>query len=69
MRSVRNLTLGLVLLVPWLAGAAALTTPQIVATTLAGLPACVHWRPVGTCLWLRCTWSGCSIRTSLKVGH
>ncbi|MEZ5573749.1 MAG: TraU family protein [Halioglobus sp.] len=25
--------------------------------------------PVGICFWLRCSPSGCSVRTSLKVGH
>ncbi len=24
---------------------------------------------MGVCFWLHCTWTGCSVRTSIKVGH
>ena len=49
--------------------AGAITTPQIVAQTIAAAPACMRWMPVGLCFWLRCSWTGCSVETSLKVGH
>jgi hypothetical protein len=29
----------------------------------------MRWMPVGVCFWLRCSGTGCSVRTSLKVGH
>ena len=45
------------------------TTAQIVAQTTAGVPTCMRWMPIGLCFWLRCSWSGCEVRTSLKVGH
>ena len=45
------------------------TTPQIIAQTTAGALTCMRWMPVGLCFWLYCTLSGCSVRTSLKVGH
>ena len=44
-------------------------TSQIIAQTAAGALTCMRWMPVGMCFWLRCSWSGCSVRTSLKVGH
>lgn len=47
-----------------------ITTDSIVSDTMSAVTSCMHWRPVGTCFWLRCSlFSGCSIRTSLKVGH
>ena len=49
--------------------AAVLTTPTIVAQTSAAALACMRWMPVGMCLWLRCSFSGCSVRTAVKVGH
>jgi integrating conjugative element protein (TIGR03756 family) len=47
----------------------AITTPQIAAQTTAALPACLRWMPVGVCFWLRCSAFGCSVESSLKVGH
>ncbi|MEW8042658.1 MAG: hypothetical protein AB2800_20955, partial [Candidatus Thiodiazotropha endolucinida] len=44
------------------------TTPQIVAQTTTAALACMRWMPIGMCFWLRCSWSGCSVRTSIKVG-
>jgi hypothetical protein len=29
----------------------------------------MRWMPVGVCFWLRCSFFGCRVRTSLKVGH
>ena len=44
-------------------------TPAILATTVAGFPSCIAWRPTGVCFFLHCTIFGCSIRTSIKVSH
>ena len=44
-------------------------TPAILATTVAGFPSCIAWRPTGVCFFLHCTIVGCSIRTSIKVSH
>ena len=49
--------------------AATITTPRIVAHTTAATFACMRWMPVGMCFWLHCSWKGCRVRTSLKVGH
>ncbi|MCP5314547.1 MAG: TIGR03756 family integrating conjugative element protein, partial [Chromatiaceae bacterium] len=48
--------------------AATVTTPGIVAQTTAATFTCMRWMPVGLCFWLRCSWRGCRVRTSLKVG-
>ena len=45
----------------------ALTTATIAASTLS--PDCLEYRVVGICFWLRCTSSGCSVKTSVKVRH
>lgn len=67
---VRTFAAGAALLAALMpAWAGSITTPGIVATTLSGLASCVRWRPIGTCFWLKCSLSGCTIRTSLKVGH
>ena len=29
----------------------------------------MQWMPTGVCFWLHCTVTGCSVRTSIKVGH
>lgn len=49
--------------------AATMTTAEIISQTTTGALACTRWMPVGACFWLRCSWTGCSIETSLKVGH
>ena len=46
-----------------------INTSQILARTTAAAPSCMQWMPIGTCFWLRCTWRGCRVRSSLKVGH
>lgn len=46
-----------------------ITTDSIISETMSAAESCLHWRPVGVCLWLRCSLFGCSIQTSLKVGH
>ena len=57
------------LVLPSLGNAGAITTPRIVAQTVAAAPACMRWTPVGLCFWLHCSWTGCRVRTSVKVGH
>ncbi|PCF93519.1 TIGR03756 family integrating conjugative element protein [Vreelandella nigrificans] len=47
--------------------AEALTTPQIVASSLS--TQCLDYQVIGICVWLNCSWSGCSIRTSVQVRH
>ncbi|ECF1702284.1 TIGR03756 family integrating conjugative element protein [Salmonella enterica subsp. enterica] len=47
--------------------AAAITTPQIIASALS--PACLQYRVAGICYWLLCTPFGCTVRTSVKVKH
>lgn len=44
-------------------------TAAILATTVAGFPSCIAWRPTGVCFWLHCTIFGCSVKTSIKVSH
>ena len=46
-----------------------ITTPGIVAKTTAAALSCMRWMPIGICYCLRCSWSGCRVRTSIKVGH
>jgi integrating conjugative element protein (TIGR03756 family) len=67
----RFMSLGLaaLLMLPLAGKAGSITTPQIVAKTTAGAFSCMRWMPIGMCYWLRCSWRGCSVRTSIKVGH
>jgi len=69
LRSFLQLLAAAVLTLPSLGYAGAITTPQIVAQTIAAAPACMRWTPVGLCFWLDCDLSGCRVRTSTKVGH
>jgi integrating conjugative element protein (TIGR03756 family) len=46
-----------------------ITSPQIITQTTTAALSCVQWMPIGACFWLRCSESGCSVRTSIKVGH
>ena len=45
----------------------AINTGTIVASTLS--PDYLEYRVVGICYWLYCTWTGCTVRTSVKVRH
>ena len=45
----------------------AINTGTIVASTLS--PDCLEYRVVGICYRLYCTWTGCTVRTSVKVRH
>ncbi|MEW8015092.1 MAG: TIGR03756 family integrating conjugative element protein [Candidatus Sedimenticola endophacoides] len=47
--------------------AASTNTAAIISGTAAALPSCLNWRLDGTCLWLRCGWGGCRVRTTLRV--
>jgi integrating conjugative element protein (TIGR03756 family) len=46
-----------------------ITTPEILAGTVAAIPSCLRWMPIGVCFWLRCGLTGCSVTTSVMVGH
>ena len=61
--------LAVVLQAPLASHAATITTPGIVAQTTAATFACMRWTPVGVCFWLHCSWTGCRVRSSVKVGH
>ncbi|MFG1304659.1 TIGR03756 family integrating conjugative element protein [Xanthobacter autotrophicus] len=45
----------------------ALDSATIAASALS--PDCLAYRVVGICYWLNCDFSGCSVRTSVKIRH
>ncbi|MGR0116396.1 TIGR03756 family integrating conjugative element protein [Ralstonia pseudosolanacearum] len=45
----------------------AVDTATITASALS--PDCLAYRVVGVCYWLSCSWSGCTVHTSVKVRH
>jgi len=45
----------------------ALNTSTITSSALS--VDCLEYRVVGICYWLHCTWTSCSVRTSVKVRH
>lgn len=49
--------------------AADISTAEIVAQTTEAALACMQWMPTGVCFWLRCSYSGCRVRTSVKIGQ
>jgi integrating conjugative element protein (TIGR03756 family) len=67
--SGRALFLAAVLLLPTAGQAGAITTVGILARTTAAALSCLRWMPIGACFWLHCSWSGCKIKTSIRVGH
>jgi len=71
MRCRRLLLLGLAapLSLPHPGRAGSITTPEIVAHTTSAAFSCMQWMPIGTCFWLDCSPLGCSVKTSVKVGH
>jgi len=69
MNRVRPPLVVLLLIVTVPGNAASLNTADIVQKTAAATFACTKWRAVGLCFWLRCSLIGCSVQTSLKVGH
>ena len=46
-------------------GSYALNTATIVGSVAS--PDCLEYRVVGICYWLYCTWTGCTVRTSVKL--
>lgn len=44
-----------------------INTASIMASSAS--PSCADYKIVGICYWLRCTFWGCSVRTSMKVHH
>lgn len=48
--------------------ATALNTGTILATTVAGTPACAQIRLIGLCFWLVCDWFECEIVVTPKFG-
>ncbi len=71
MRWMMSLSLGLavLLVIPLGTKAGSITTTEILAKTTTAAFSCMQWMPIGTCFWLRCSLTGCSVRSSLKVGH
>lgn len=73
-RSIFLSLLGLTMMIslPSPSHAGNIDTRTLIAETIdpAALKSCMVWRfPIGLCVWLTCTPFGCSIDTSLMVGH
>ena len=68
-RSLAAAVLAVALLFSATGFAGVITTPQIITQTTTAALTCMQWMPTGICFWLRCSLSGCSVRTSVKVGH
>jgi len=68
-QGLTSLLLAAVLWAPVTGFTGTITTPQIVTQTTTAALSCMRWMPIGMCFWLRCSWRGCRIRTSIKVGH
>ncbi len=68
-RRFLSVSLAVLLITPLAGRAGSITTAEIVSNTTAAALTCMRWMPVGACFWLRCSWRGCRVRTSLKVGH
>ncbi len=66
---IRSILLVTTLVLALPSSAADIRTTEIVARTSQASLACLQWRATGVCLWLRCSLSGCRVRSSLKVGH
>lgn len=66
---LRWLGLCVALVAPLSVHAGTISTPGIVAKTNAAALSCMRWTPIGICYWLQCSFAGCSVRASLKVGH
>ena len=71
MRYVRVRLLALVLGMAFACTVAggSISTAQIMTRTTQAAFSCMQWLPIGTCFWLRCSWNGCRVKSSLKVGH
>jgi integrating conjugative element protein (TIGR03756 family) len=66
-RALADLALLPALGVAWPAPALAIDTARLIAS--AASLSCLQPRPVGSCFWLVCTPVGCSVETSIKMGH
>lgn len=51
------------------AAQAEITTPQILTRTIQAYPSCLKYKVKGVCFFLHCGWTGCSIRTSIRIEH
>ncbi|MCH8058906.1 MAG: TraU family protein, partial [Proteobacteria bacterium] len=49
--------------------AGSISTSEIITKTADATFACMQWTPVGLCFWLRCSFFGCDVEASLKIGH
>ena len=58
-----------ILTAPLAGHAGTITTPGIVTKTSAAALSCMRWMSIGLCFWLDCSWTGCGIDVSLKIGH
>jgi len=67
LRLSRRLRLSTAMLLFATAPSFALNTAAIVSSVAS--PDCLEYRVVGICYWLYCTWTGCTVRTSVKVRH
>ena len=52
-----------------IARAGTISTAEIVSKTAEATFACMQWTPVGVCFWLQCSFFGCDVESSLKIGH
>lgn len=68
MKRARELVVVGLLLVS-MAADAGITTPTVIARTVAGAPGCASWRVSGACFWLTCSWHGCHVSSSVRVSH
>ena len=46
-----------------------INTIDVIDRTTSAFLNCAEWRLIGVCFWLDCGWTGCSIKSSLKVSH
>lgn len=46
-----------------------LNTAVLAAQAAAAFPSCLRPRAVGVCFWLSCSFWGCKVKASVKVGH
>ena len=67
-RCLRAVPLTVALLVP-LSASATFTTIGLVGDTISALPSCLHYQLKGVCFFLKCSWKGCWIRTSIRIKH
>ena len=64
-----SLLLTVALWIPVTGFTGTITSSQIITQTTTAALSCMQWMPTGICFWLRCSWSSCSVQTSVKVGH